>query len=504
MKKSLLGVIMVIFGIQSVSGQLSLNGHFYGEDALKFNSYRNTGSARVQGMGGAFTALGGDLSNSFLNPAGLGFYNKSEFTITPIFSGAKTNATYIDNISNLSSSNMRIGQIGAVFSNRGVGSRKKRTAWSISYNALANFANDYTFSGSNKRSSISDYFAEKATMRNISSTNLDKEFDTNSGLAQNVTSMAYQAFLIDPLDNNAYIASELSTPVNQVGNVTEAGNLGQMNFGYGVNYDDKTYIGGSIGIQNLNYSQLTDMSESFPNGDVFKGFQFSDELFVKGTGINANFGVIMKLSENLRFGANISSPTGMKINETYTSSVSIDQLPNTFTTDYPTISTVPNDFKYKVTSPLRANVGTALFLPKKLGVISIDAEYVGYSMMNIKDKEDVTWSNDQKRGIQSEFKDVVNIKAGTEIRAGQGRFRAGLNYLGDPRKVAQTYNSKASLIGTLGAGFRSTKFFADLSYSRSVDNFAYTPYTVSNASDYASVSLARTKGVVGISFGTFF
>jgi hypothetical protein len=504
MKNSILRAFVFFFGIQSTFAQLSLNGHFYGEDALKFYSFGNNGTTRAQGMGGAFTALGGDQSSVIINPAGLGFFNKSEFSITPIFQASNTTAGYISNTDKLSSSNLRIGQIGAVFSNRGVGTRKKRSSWSISYNTLANFNNDYTYSGSNKRSSISDYFAENATARGINSEDLNNEFNTTTRLADNSTAMAYQAYLFDPLEGGGYLASELSTPVNQVGNVSEAGNLGQINVGYGINYDDKTYIGGAIGLQTLNYTQFTDLTESFPNGEIFNSFRFNDELLIKGTGVNLSLGIITKLTENIRLGANITSPTALRIRETYSSGIIFDQKPNTFESPEQALFTVPNDFNYRITSPLRANVGVSAFLPQKMGVVSLDAEYVGYSMMNIKDKEDLTWSNDQKRGVQNEFKDAINIKAGGELRFGKARARAGLNYLGDPRKNAQVYNSKSVLIGTLGAGVRNNKFFADVSYSRLSKQFAFTPYTVSNVSDFESASIKQRTGTVSFSFGTFF
>ena len=494
----------MVMGISTSFAQLSLNGHFYGEDALKFYSYGNYGSARSQGMGGAFTALGGDLSSSYINPAGLGFYNKSEFTISPLFTSTNTTSNYLDNNNKLSTSKLGIGQIGVVFSNRGVGTRKKRTAWSISYNTLANFNSDYSYGGSNKRSSISDYFAERASQRGISSEDLNNEFNTTTKLAQNTTSLAYQAYLIDPLNGGGYVASELSTPVNQNGNVSESGNLGQINLGYGINYDDKTYLGASLGIQNLNYSQITDLTETFPNGEIFNGFTFGDELLVRGTGLNLTVGAIMKVSNNIRFGANITSPTSMRINETYTSYLAYDQKPNTFVSNDKELSTVPNDFLYKISSPLKANIGTSVFLPKKLGVISLEAEYVGYNMMNVKDKEDNRWSSDQRKAIQSEFKDVINVKAGGEIRFGVARVRAGLNYLGDPRKNSNAYNTSASVIGMLGAGYRNDRFFADVSYSRNSRSFAYTPYTLVNKDDYESATLKQSKGIVGISFGTFF
>lgn len=504
MKKLIFGALAFALSVSSSVAQLSLNGHFYGEDALKFYSYGNYGSARSQGMGGSFTALGGDLSSSYINPAGLGFYNKSEFTISPIFTTTNTASNYIDNSTKLNASNMNIGQIGVVFSNRGVGTRKKRTAWSLSYNTLANFNSDYSYSGSNKRSSISNYFAERATQRGISSESLNDEFNTTTRLAANTTALAYQAYLIDPIQGGGFLASELSTPVNQTGNVSESGNLGQINLAYGINYDDKTYVGAALGIQNLNYSQLTDITEQFPNGEIFNGFTFGDELLVRGTGVNLTLGTIIKLRDNMRLGANITSPTSMRVNETYTSYIAYDQKPNTFISDEQELSTAPNDFKYRINSPLRANIGTSIFLPKKLGVVSVEAEYVGYNMMNIKDKEDNRWSTGQKRGIQSEFKDVVNVKIGSELRFGVGRVRAGLNYLGDPRKNGDAFNTSSSFIGTLGAGVRNNRFFADISYSRTSRDFAFTPYNLSTETDFESATLNQSKGIVGISFGTFF
>lgn len=483
--------------------QLSFNGHFYGEDALKFYKYGNVGSAKVQGMGGAFTALGGDISNSFLNPAGLGYFNKSEFSFSPIFTNSNTNTSYIDTKNSLSSSSINIGQVGAVFSNRGVGSRKKRSAWAITYNTLARFNNDYNYSGVNNRSSITDHFAEKANARGVSSTVLNDEFNTQTGLTQSTTALYYQTFLID-IENGKYVPSELSIPVNQSGRVTETGSLGQFNLSYGANFDDRTYVGGSIGIQNLNYNLLTDHSESFPKAQVIDNLRYSDDLYVKGAGINLTLGTIFKVSESVRVGVSLVSPTAMKVNETIVSTISIKQLPNTFNTDFPTISTVPNDFTYRISSPFRANVGGAFFLPAKRGVISIEAEYVGYGMMNIKDKEDVRWSSDQKRAIQNNFKDVINLKAGGEVRVGVARLRAGLNYLCDPRKNSSQYNSKSIIVGSLGAGVRNAKFFGDISYSRSASTSSYTPYTVANASDYASAAVSTNTGVLGISIGTYF
>ncbi len=505
MKKNPGLIVLALMGLAlSSQAQLSISGHFYGEDALKFSSYNAYGTARTIGMGNAFTALGGDASNVIINPAGLGFYNKSEFSISPLFNNQKLTSTYIGQQTALSGSRISIGQATAIFSNSGAGTRKKRGAFAISYNTLANFNNEYKYNGSNNKSSISDYFAEKATSENVSTQVLEDEYDGNTGIAQTPTSMYYQAYLIDHTQNNVYTASELSIPVLQSGQVRESGSLGQFNLSYGVNFDDKTYFGATLGIQNLKYNQLTDHAESFPNGDLFNGFVYRDDLLVSGTGINLTLGGIIRASKTLNLGASITTPTAMRVRESISSSVTIDPLPGTINVNRYTIRTVPNDFNYRLTSPLRGNIGASVFLPKKLGVVSLEAEYVGYGQMGVKDREDQRWSSDQKSGIRDTYKDAVNLKAGAEIRVTNIRLRAGVNYLGSPYRTETSATGKSSVLVSLGAGYRAQNFFADLGYSLQTSTFAFTPYAVSNPADYASAAIDRKQGLLAISVGTFF
>src|SRR5688572_28001569 len=65
------------------------------ENALLFSRTRPGGSARIQAMGGAQTALGGDYSSALANPAGLGMYNRSEITFSPALNFYQTNAEHL-------------------------------------------------------------------------------------------------------------------------------------------------------------------------------------------------------------------------------------------------------------------------------------------------------------------------------------------------------------------------------------------------------------------------
>src|SRR6187399_2277605 len=78
MKKLIFIVILMSFGSLSF-------GQDFVDNALLFSRTRPGGSARIQSLGGAQIALGGDYSSALSNPAGLGMYNRSEFTITPAY-----------------------------------------------------------------------------------------------------------------------------------------------------------------------------------------------------------------------------------------------------------------------------------------------------------------------------------------------------------------------------------------------------------------------------------
>ena len=56
------------------------------EDALRYSSTFLTGTARYTGLGGAYGAVGADFTSLSSNPAGIGLYKKSDFSITPMLS----------------------------------------------------------------------------------------------------------------------------------------------------------------------------------------------------------------------------------------------------------------------------------------------------------------------------------------------------------------------------------------------------------------------------------
>ena len=96
------------------------------DDAIRYSRTFYQGTARFNGMSGAFTALGGDVSATSLNPAAAGLFRSTEITITPLVFFRDMNTAWKGFGSEDSFSGLNLGQIGVV-SNFGTGNKSGLT-----------------------------------------------------------------------------------------------------------------------------------------------------------------------------------------------------------------------------------------------------------------------------------------------------------------------------------------------------------------------------------------
>lgn len=104
-----------------LSAILSGAGMAYGQgaiDAYRISQPDMKGTARFMGMGGAFSALGGDLSTLSQNPVGIGIYRSNEvgFTVDLDCQGSTSTSQGISN--DMSQTKFLLNNIGAVFTMR--------------------------------------------------------------------------------------------------------------------------------------------------------------------------------------------------------------------------------------------------------------------------------------------------------------------------------------------------------------------------------------------------
>src|SRR6188768_4313702 len=181
-KNALVGMLLLI--------AYSTMAQSYVEEALLFSQTRPGGSARIQGVGGAQIALGGDYSSALSNPAGLGMYNRSEFTFTPAVSGYTTKANYLDNDDKDGKTVFNIPGISIVIH----GSKDKGGflggSFALTMSRINDFQGTTTFQGTNQNTSIIDSYILQA---NGSTT---AQFDPSGPEYNTTTGLAYYNYLI--------------------------------------------------------------------------------------------------------------------------------------------------------------------------------------------------------------------------------------------------------------------------------------------------------------------
>src|SRR5690606_28286059 len=86
----------------------------YINDVLRISQADYGSTARFKALGNAQTSLGGDLSSLGGNPAGLGFFNQSDFSFSLDFLGDRNDTRYFDSANQYSFDKLGINQAGIV------------------------------------------------------------------------------------------------------------------------------------------------------------------------------------------------------------------------------------------------------------------------------------------------------------------------------------------------------------------------------------------------------
>jgi hypothetical protein len=451
-------------------------------------------------MGNAFTALGGDFSSAYINPAGLGLYRKSEFLFSPGFGYSSTQADYIgqkkdDYKYQFILSN--IGYVGTYNSNREKGLIS--VSYAVGYNRLNNFGNNILMQGTNQYSSYSDYFVEYASKNHLLPDNLDP-FNER---------LAYDAWVIDTSGTLDQYKSLVPVPVDQRKSIQTKGGIGEWSFAVGLNFSNVFYLGMGLGIDQLRYIQKATLSEiNHDNYWAFRSFDFSEDLNVKGTGINFKLGLLARVTKSIRIGTTIYLPTFYNIEETYYNTMYSVYDDSSFLIK-PT--NVDGDlletgvYRYNLNTPLKVAGGISFQLGK-FGILSSDVEYINYASMKMRTDKDYNTSFDQQNvdtvntGINNVYRSVFNLKLGGEIRLGNFAIRAGGGYYPSPYDK-QELNKDASYAEiTSGFGYRDNNFFFDLGFSGIFHKEKYNLYTTDIGSNIASLNQSRYRFIATMGF----
>lgn len=451
------------------------------DDALRYSRLFYQGTARFEGMGGAFTALGGDMTAIALNPASVAVFRSTEFAVSTQIAFKNNNANFAGYNNDNQFSHFYLGQIGlvSVMTMRN-GSALKGLSFGYSYNRSNNFDTHIVIDGISNASSMADYWAE------LSNGYYPSELEANTTAGK----MAYDLYLIDTLANSSTTYASIfsrygrSDPVygQQTKRIIDnSGFTGEHTMVIGANVADKLYLGAGFGLTTMAYTGHYQHSEIDAANNIFDfvNFTYTDHFDANGTGWNFKIGGIFRPIEMVRIGFSFTTPTWYKIDEQYYSNLSAFlnyDTPNDTTDDVNDAKdSGQGSYHYELTTPYRINTGIAIQIGK-IGLISADYEYVDYSTAALRHGADGYSFSGENDQIKSELKGASNIRVGGELRLGSVYFRGGYRYYG-PSYQSGTINAKTDYNGySAGIGYRQKNFYLDLAFSGLINYENYLMY----------------------------
>ena len=551
MKKILFSVSIIMMAASALSAQTMY-------DALTFGQTNYYGTARTMGMGNAVTAVGGDLGSISINPAGGAVSAFSQFTFSAGWNTASSSSSYAASFDSYESGAAYSGSFDnsktrMTIPNFGLnlyfdtGNRSGVLGWNFGFmvNRAQTFTKMVSASGLDGHTSMTGALATFADGMPGNILGNNNKFDTNYSWN---SICAYDGGLINyNSDAGTYYGSaetknlvggeysyEMLGWLRQNIGTTTLGSRNDIVMNYGVNVNDRLFLGVSVNCPIINYKYSEYYSETAQDPADFpvtpEYFSSSTGNYVQGdptyylgstyqynytgdiSGINAKIGVIWLPTDGLRVGAAVQTPTAYTINEKWYVDVSSEfqDASQNAGSGSPTAET-----SYDYRAPYSANFGVAYTLGRA-GILSVDYEITDYSIMKFSQQytdgfytyEDpfyrVNRLNKLFCGVQHA------LRAGAEFRVLPGfSLRAGFNLTTNPERhytdnegytvYAADYDNwfddyesgKYFLEGngkyssdrlfsvSLGAGYSSPgSFYADIAFRRtSLPDAYYSAYS---------------------------
>ncbi len=440
MKRTLIGLFVLIIGSSTVFAQ--------GEaDAYRLSQTELTGTARFVSMGGAFGALGGDISVMSYNPAGLAIYRSSE-VLTSL------NLNFTDTKTSWSGSNHDQSKTRFNFSNIGyvgyfpTGNESGLKGWNIgfAYKRVKDFHRNYFMSSQNlqNRQSLSDYMAVDANLNGYTGKDLGITASHDPWRGYNwMSTLGYNAGIIQADEKDHEVKNKLFNPYGKwqgddwsLYNVQlatlkmqERGAIDDYDFSMAFNFSDQIFIGATVTLTDLYYKMFSGYYENFgktlTSAPHESDFYLDNTLRTTGTGYSFNLGVLVRPTDFLRLGLAYNSPIWYNMTDRYHARAGA----RVYTDDlsYDKNKETPNGItEYKMRSPDRWIFSAAGIIGQS-GLISFDYELTNYknTKLNPRDGHNYDYAF-ENRHIKDDFGISHTFKIGAEYKVTpQFSIRAG-------------------------------------------------------------------------------
>jgi len=463
-------------------------------DILRYSYQESLGTARSMSMGGAFGALGADLACLSGNPAGIGMYRRGDAGISTGLASQKTKVNIAGQFGNANQLSGSTTNLGIALSYPSVNPDWPVTTLAVTNTRRANYNERVRIDDAPLDGTLLDVFLGEAMGANP---------DELYNLSPFTSSLAWETYLLNPHPNNNptdYISEIPSGGAYATKIVERSGHLNETNIGLGSGFQERLYIGASIGIVSVEFDEKAIHNER-PRIDSLElaEWEYQELLTVEGSGVNFKVGINLALTNWLRAGVAYHTRSRIGFTDEYSTKIRSDfKDGESFDSSSPF-----NRLEYVVLTPSRL-IASGAFILGKMGIITADYERVDYGSGMLKPQ---ALSGPDPYNFETENEAASQLynlshaaRVGCEFRIQQNwRLRAGAGMETSPFSPAAEIDTDASrYTGSMGFGYRTNAWYASATYRRSWhdrDIYLYSPDLIEAG------RLRKTHGMVVASLG---
>ncbi|MCD7914437.1 MAG: outer membrane protein transport protein [Tannerellaceae bacterium] len=472
-------------------------------DAYKLSQKDMNGTARFIGMGGAFGALGGDVSVMSTNPAGLGVFRSSEIVTSVSLNTMNTNSNFNGTTASGDKTRFNLDNFSYV-GYFPTGNDEGIIGWNFGfgYHRAKSFDRTYRVSG-RQSFSLADYAA--AISFGIDESDLisvnggyDPYFNPNIswmsvlgyeggyfGANPGSSSNYHSAFGEWNHSGSKYKQSGDTEwlyyePSNSTLTVTEKGGIDQYNFSFATNISNLVFLGATFAVTDMNYRMSSTYDETFGGGDYL---YLDNSLSTDGTGYAFNIGAIVRPADFLRLGIAYNSPTWYKLTDYYygQAGTSINGYYDLNGNHAPDMKDATPEYQYseyRFRTPDRWIFSAAGIIGQN-ALISVDYELSNFTNTRLYDVDG--YELEDNEFIKEDFRSTNTLRVGAEYKVTpQFAVRAGGSWQSSSAKTSlQDGQYEIYTAGTVphytvdrgvhsysvGLGYRFTRsLYMDLAY----------------------------------------
>ncbi|MDR1454063.1 MAG: outer membrane protein transport protein [Tannerella sp.] len=481
-----IGTLLLSCGMLFAQGEM---------DAYRYSQTDLNGTARSMSMGGAFGALGGDMSAMSHNPAGLGVYRSSEVQATVALSNVHASATWTGIKNSENQTRLAFDNFSYItYFPTGKESGIKGWNLGIAYNKVKDFGRNIKSTG-NPGTSIGDFIAMRTTREGVYLNDLfsdDSYSPYNNPNLSWLSILGHESGYITPQEdvakNTVYRSSFSSAPQRTVFSMTERNSIIEYDFSLATNISDRVFLGATLGITDLDYRISSRLDETFAGEDY--GY-IDNNLESEGVAYSVNLGVIVRPIDALRVGISYNSPKWYSLTDYF------------YATGETYVSNYVSKPKMEAKTPLGQYAEYRLRTPDRwifsaagvignTALVSLDYELTNYKSMYLSDRQGYGYGDN--KDIREDFGLGHTVKLGAEVKlTPQFALRAGYIWQPSPMKnllrnggqevfpvgtVSHFTLSNATSYYTAGLGYRFTpNFYMDMAYILRSQNEMLYPFS---------------------------